>query len=161
MIGQSLNALALTKHAFDQSEQAAGFFSENPSSASETSPQNIEIRQADVGFLHNLLKGELQRCRAIVQIDNLKVKSKSTAAKTTIPLIQRLSEYPAQDVDLENLVAYPPRVEPIPVKPLFFDVAWNYVGYPGKAPDVVEEGSSKTQEQTAPARKKGWFGFGR
>ena len=111
-------------------------------------------------FLHNLLKGELQRCRAIVQIDNLRAKSSSTAAKSTGPLIQHLSEYPAQDVNLDNLVTYPPKVESIPVKPLCFDVAWNYVSYPGKVADVVEE-PSKKQEQTAPPQKKGWFGFGR
>lgn len=160
MIGQSLNALALTKHAFDQSQQAAEFFSKHGSSASESSPRNIEIRQADVRFFHDLLKGELQRCRAIVEIDNLRAKSSSKVSKTTVPLIQRLSEYPVQGVDLENLVTYPPKVEPIPVKPLFFDVAWNYVDYPGKAPAVGDEAPRK-QEQAAPPQKKGWFGFGR
>lgn len=162
MIGQSLNALALTKHAFDQSQQAAEFFSKNGSSASESSPRNIEIRQADVRFFHDLLKGELQRCRAIVEIDNLRTKPSSAVSKTTVPLIQRLSEYPVQAVDLENLVTYPPKVEPIPVKPLFFDVAWNYVDYPGKAPvAVVDDAPKKQQEQEAQPQKKGWFGFGR
>lgn len=161
MAGQSLNALALTKHAFDQSQQAAAFFSEHGSSDPESSPQNIEIRQADVRFLHDLLKGELQRCRAIVEIDNLRAKSTSAASKNTTPLVQRLSEYPADRVDLENLVNYPPKVEAIPVKPLFFDVAWNYVGYPGKAPPAVAEEAPKGQEQAASSQKKGWFSFGR
>lgn len=160
LIGQSLNALALTKHAFEQSQQAASFFSEHGSSASESAPRNIEIRQADVRFFHDLLKGELQRWRAIVEIDNLRAKSNSTVSKTAaVPLIQRLSEYPVQGVDLANLVTYPPKVEPIPVKPLFFDVAWNYVEYPGKAPAVVGEAPTK-QEQPAQPQKKGWLGFG-
>ncbi|RYP73506.1 hypothetical protein DL769_004220 [Monosporascus sp. CRB-8-3] len=159
LIGQSLNALALTKHAFDEIQQPAAFFSKHGSSASEYTPQNIEIRQSDVRFLHNLLKGELQRCRAIVEIDNLRAKSNSTASKVKIPLIQRFSEYPAEGVDLENLVTYPPKVEPIPVKPLFFDVAWNYVAYPGKTLSVVEE-TPKKQEEAAPPQKKGWFSFG-
>jgi len=64
----------------------------------------------------------------------------------------------------------------VPVKPLFFDTAWNYVEYPGrKTPagvvaavagrgEVVDSGGAgggggsgeKKQEE-----KRGWFGFGR
>ena len=69
--------------------------------------------------------------------------------------------------DLSNLVIYPPQLRPIPVKPLFLDVAWNYIEYPGrtrkveamgvngvteKGPDVVEEKKEA---------RRGWFGFGR
>jgi signal recognition particle subunit SRP68 len=64
-------------------------------------------------------------------------------------------------------VTYPPKLEPIPVKPLFFDVAWNYIDYPGRvslkeaatAPKATVQ-PEKGQEQ-AGQPKKGWFGFGR
>ncbi|KAI1499326.1 hypothetical protein F5X99DRAFT_411223 [Biscogniauxia marginata] len=160
MSKQSLNALALTKHAFDQCQQSISFFSNQDSSFSDSSPRNIDIRQADTQFLHNLLRGELQRCRAIVEIDNLREKSNSKALKAKPPpLVQRLNEYPAEGVDLTNLVDYPPKVEPVPVKPLFFDVAWNYIEYPGKTPTVAT-GPREEPAQAAP-QKKGWFGFGR
>jgi signal recognition particle subunit SRP68 len=69
--------------------------------------------------------------------------------------------------DLKNLVTYPPKVEPIPVKPLFLDVAWNYIEYPGREREVAGngvngpgDGAARPAEEKKEA-KKGWFGFGR
>ncbi|KAI0521447.1 Cupredoxin [Xylaria bambusicola] len=156
LVDQSSNALALIKHAYDQCQQSANFLSKNATSSSDSPILNIEIRQTDVQFLHDLLKGELQRCRAIVEIDILREKAKSAYSQAKIPLIDKLREYPAGGVDLENLVDYPPRVQPVPVKPLFFDAAWNYIDYPGKpsiAPVEVEE---ERQTSTPEPKKKGW-----
>jgi len=160
IIDQSTNALALTKHAFEQGQQSAAVLGSSATSASKTTPLDIEIRKDDISFLQSLLQGELQRARAIVEIDNLRNKtSKQTVAST--PLVQKLTEYPAGGVDLENLVSYPPKIEPIPVKPLFFDVAWNYIDYPGKKAAEPAKAAPVTQtDQAAPAQKKGWFGFG-
>jgi signal recognition particle subunit SRP68 len=92
------------------------------------------------------------------------------------PLSSRLTDYPAGGVDLENIVTYPPRLEPFPVKPLFLDVAWNYIEYPGKKEQVPaglvadtakvkqEEagaGAAAAPEAEAKPVKRGWFGFGR
>lgn len=85
------------------------------------------------------------------------------------PLVQNLTVFPTPgvSVDLRNLVNYPPRIEPIPVKPLFFDVAWNYIDYPGRSKEVVEQKAQANgaAEEEKPAeeapKKKGWFGFGR
>jgi signal recognition particle subunit SRP68 len=97
-----------------------------------------------------------------VEIDNLRTKSTSTGTKSTAPLVQRLFEYPIEGVDLENLVTYPPKVEPIPVKPLFFDVAWNYIDYPGKVHVAANvEDSEERPDQQSGTQKRGWFGFGR
>ncbi|KAI0160897.1 hypothetical protein GGR52DRAFT_582456 [Hypoxylon sp. FL1284] len=158
---QSLNALALTKHAFDECQTSTAFFSKRGASPSQDAPRNIEIRQGDIQFLHTLLRGELQRCRAIVEIDNLRQKTTNTTPSAArAPLVQRLFEYPAEGVDLERLVDYPPKVEPIPVKPLFFDVAWNYIAYPGRAPAATPEPEQETSQPAQP-QKRGWFGFGR
>ena len=80
--------------------------------------------------------------------------------------MERLDEYPHGLVDLTNLVTYPPKVEPIPVKPLFLDVAFNYIDYPGrtrkaagKAVNGAPEGAAGKDEKKE--AKKGWFGFGR
>lgn len=53
---------------------------------------------------------------------------------------------------------------PVPVKPLFLDVAWNYVEYPGRKRELdvgktvngVDEGVKEEKKE-----RKGWFGFGR
>ena len=67
-------------------------------------------------------------------------------------------------------MTYPPKLEPIPVKPLFFDAAWNYIEYLGREAEkrgpVVEKSrevknEEKGQAQTAQQQKKGWFGFGK
>lgn len=127
--------------------------------------KTIEVAQNEAAFLQNLLKGELQRSRALVQISNLRQKGGSGDANAAPrPLLDRLGQYPAQGVNLENIVTYPPKLEPIPVKPLFLDVAWNYVQYPTtktanpKASQLKATASDEPEKQPA---KKGWFGFGR
>ncbi|KAF3009321.1 hypothetical protein E8E14_001054 [Neopestalotiopsis sp. 37M] len=160
LAGNSVNALALIKFALNECEQSAAVLADQMSTAEDGAPLNIEVRNSDVHFLSNLLKGELQRSRALVEIDNIKKKSQSSGAKSNAPLVDRLFEYPAEGADLENLVSYPPKMEPIPVKPLFFDVAWNYIDYPGKTPAAAPKQEAPETESATP-KKKGWFGFGR
>jgi signal recognition particle subunit SRP68 len=81
-------------------------------------------------------------------------------------LVETLDHYPTGgEVNLSNLVSYPTKLEAVPVKPLFFDVAWNYIEYPGRSPQpaaqvpLEEIPSSKGEEKQE--TKKGWFGFGR
>jgi signal recognition particle subunit SRP68 len=135
----------------------------------------------------------VQRGRALVEIFK-SANNKPAAAQPTgtttgkPPLSSRLNDFPAGGVDLENIVTYPPRLEPFPVKPLFLDVAWNYITYPGKDGGGAEqqpqqagaaaEGAAATAgggrvedegddagaggaEETKPQQKRGWFGFGR
>lgn len=73
-------------------------------------------------------------------------------------------------MDLERIVEYPPKMEVVPVKPLFLDVAWNYIGYPDKSAAGGQQGEVKGQEkqvqggaeqEAAKPQKRGWFGFGR
>lgn len=160
--GKSVNALALTKHAVDQCQESAQFFAENSAASPDASPRSIEIRKSDVQFLQNLLAGELQRCRALVEIDNVRAKAGAAGTKSSVPLVERLYEYPTEGADLENLVTYPPKIEPIPVKPLFFDVAWNYIDYPGQTTATAPKAADTTSAaQSTQPQKKGWFGFGR
>lgn len=81
-------------------------------------------------------------------------------SQAKVPLVNRLREYPAEGVDLENMVDYPPRIQPIPVNPLFFDVAWNYIDYPGNLPAATSKLEGEPTSTPEP-KKRGWFGFGR
>jgi signal recognition particle subunit SRP68 len=50
------------------------------------------------------------------------------------------------------------------VKPLFLDVAWNYIEYPGRSRKSQEPVPAKQEEkveEAKPAKKGGWFSFGR
>lgn len=160
------NALALFVRAQDLAAQASAAASETP--ASPSSPPNLDIAPPSIKALGNHLEALISQYRGLVTLHNL---ATPTAATTTAsaPLVERLNEYPAHGVDLANLVTYPPRLRPVPVKPLFFDVAWNYVEYPGRAKgEVVENGveggngAEKEEERVEekPVRR-GWFGFGR
>lgn len=126
--------------------------------------KTTEIIESDAAFLQTLLKGELQRSRALVEISNLRKKADKADAKAAPrPLIEKLGQYPSEGVDLDNIVTYPPKLEPVPVKPLFLDVAWNYVQYPTTGDKVSvsqTKPGAKTEAEQQPA-KKGWFGFGR
>jgi signal recognition particle subunit SRP68 len=129
---------------------------------SDSLPPNITISPDEATFLKDLLQRELQRYRALVELSNLTSKAEKAAQGSRLPLVERLNEYPPHGVDLQNLVTYPPKLEPVPVKPLFFDAAWNYIDYPGREVQIVENGAQdESREQTAEQRKKGWFGFGR
>lgn len=128
--------------------------------------KTMEVAQEDATFLQNLLKGELQRNRALVEIYNLRKQAgKGNSNATPRPLIEKLGQYPAEGVNLDNIVTYPPKLEPIPVKPLFLDVAWNYVQYPTtqteKPKNAQDQSKVKEEDAEKPAQKKGWFGFGR
>ncbi|KAK2613440.1 hypothetical protein N8I77_000356 [Diaporthe amygdali] len=165
IIGNPANALALTKHAHDQCQAALPVIAKHNESK-DTRLKTIEVIRTDAEFLQNLLKGELQRCRALVQIANLRKQSDKGDSKTAQrPLIDRLGQYPSKGVDLENIVTYPPKMEPIPIKPMFLDVAFNHVQYPQKQAaraDVLEDKTNaKSGEAEKQPAKKGWFGFGR
>jgi signal recognition particle subunit SRP68 len=172
IVGNLVNALALIDHAFVKSQEAIDGL---PKAVNSTTValRNIDVSSEDAGFLRNLLNVELQRHRALVHIANLrKEASKDSGVKHTLPLIEQLNYYPVGGVDLNNIVQYPPKLALIPTKPIFLDVAWNYIQYPGKGekgPAPAKPSSSAAAAAAAPApapadpapQKRGWFGFGR
>jgi len=101
--------------------------------------------------------------RGLVELTNISTTQKADKSRWRAPIVERLDEYD-DDLDLKTLVNYPPTLQPIPVKPLFFDLAWNYIDYPdatlatrnSDAVDGVKNAADEKKET-----KKGWFGFGR
>jgi signal recognition particle subunit SRP68 len=131
---------------------------------SDGSPPNISISPTEITLLKKLLNGEVQRYRALVEMSNLAGQDNQNSEHATTPLVERLQEFPTKRLNLTNLVTYPPMLEPIPVKPLFFDAAWNYIEYPGRQAEeinekVAEKSNPATKEAEAPTqqKKKGWF----
>lgn len=164
--GAILPALALTQHALSATTTALPVLPA-PSSSIPT-PRDIHVHRPDVERLHALLTGELQRSRALYDIFSSTAPTKAAATTTQTPLIARLAEGGA--VDLERIVEYPPKMEVVPVKPLFLDVAWNYIGYPDKSAAGGQQGEVKghekqvqggAEQEAAKPQKRGWFGFGR
>ncbi|KAH7160814.1 hypothetical protein EDB81DRAFT_755425 [Dactylonectria macrodidyma] len=166
IVGNSANALGLIHRAFGLAEES---LSSVPKSADSSAkgPLDLSVAPEAIEFLRTLLDGELQRYRAIVHIDELQ-KEKQEDAEDDIkrPLIETLLEYPINGVDLTNIVEYPPKMALIPIKPIFLDVAWNYIEYPGKAvaeprPAVTQEGAGSEPAAPEQPTRRGWFGFGR
>ena len=173
-MSKHLNALALLARASELATQAASALPETSQSAD--APPTLEIDPSQAKDLQNEIQYQIYRYQAIADLHKFQDNARTAADKnmaSAAPLVQRLDDYPTPgvDVDLTNLVSYPPRIEPVPIKPLFFDVAWNYIEYPGRAKKVVEQhthrvnGSAEepapAQETGEPKKSKGWFGFGR
>lgn len=128
-------------------------------------PLQADITRDQLDGLSTRLQGYVLQYQGIVEIESLFSEAEKKIPASEPPLVERLNEYPVGGCDLTNLVAYPPKIQPIPVKPLFFDVAWNYIDYPGEDKKAVQLDSEGTaQEPAGEAKKeskKGWFGFGR
>lgn len=168
ILSNTRNALALFFRALELASQVQSSLPTTHSPSQK--PPSLDVTASQAGALCQLLQGLVFQYRALAELHNLALNS-ATAEKNKLtdaaPLIERLDEYPPNGVDLTNLVTYPPKLEPVPVKPIFLDVAWNYIEYPGRARTVVENGVSGTAHQVKAAveekkeGRKGWFGFGR
>ena len=165
LLSQTKNALALLSRALDLSSRASPQHgSSKKSSADDPQPPNLDISPTQTSNLHSLLTSLVAQHRALVELHNIHSTSSNKSSNPIPPLIERLDEFPSNSVDLTKLVTYPPKVQPIPVKPIFLDVAFNYIDYPGrsrrvndeKAVNGVAEGAKGGEE-----KKRGWFGFGR
>ncbi|KAF2089497.1 signal recognition particle [Saccharata proteae CBS 121410] len=166
LLSNPKNALALFARGLECSTASLSQLS----AVSEASfPPKLSVTGEQARALHRHLQGLVSQFRALV---DLRTSSADSAMATkrrlfsAAPMVERLEEYPNEGVDLSRLVQWPPKVQPVPVKPLFLDVAWNYIDYPGRTPTVVEaedmmdvDGGVQAEEQQP--KKKGWFGFGR
>ena len=174
---QTANALALFSLALDLCSTAATKLpKETPSSSSSTSAPRLDIPSSLLNAATSHLTTLTTRYRALTELSNLTTTpSNTTTTKLAYPrpLAETLHLNIYHDnPDLLNIVNYPPRLQPIPVKPLFFDLAWGYIDYPkaGKravADTGVRKAAAATSEEPRAAtpevgegKKKGWFGFG-
>ena len=165
LLQETRNALALLSRALDLSSKTSSLNSSSQPSSEK--PPNLDITPTQVKELQELLRSLVFQHRGLVELHHIDSTDR-TKAKGVIqpPLVERLDEYPHGLVDLTNLVTYPPKVQPIPVKPIFLDVAFNYIDYPGRTPKVAEPTVNGTQEVASGREekkegRKGWFGFGR
>ncbi|KAK5053250.1 hypothetical protein LTR84_002224 [Exophiala bonariae] len=178
--GQIPNALALFARALDLAQTASAKLSSQDSSSNNgLSPPKLDISEKQLRAIVETLSQQVTQYRALADLKALSSSAKSNTqvnphGSKPAPLIERLNrnEY-IENVDLTNLVNYPAKIRPVPVKPLFFDLAWNYIVYPGqkreettstgrdsKPPQAQEVAVEGEKDQQKPA-KKGWFGFGR
>lgn len=167
LLDNHLNALALLKRAQD----LVAKFASSADAQHSNAPPTLDVHAAEASRLKNHVNSLASRMHAIVEMQTLEANSALAVKKNMTsaePVVDRLNDYPTPgtQVDLTNLVRYPPKIEPVPVKPLFLDVAFNYIDYPGrKAQAIVAEqapvANSAPEEPVQQPQKKGWFSFGR
>ncbi|RFU35690.1 hypothetical protein B7463_g647, partial [Scytalidium lignicola] len=169
LLSNSKNTLALLSRASEKCNHAYSYLS-SVMDTSDVSPPSIAVSETEVRFLKDLLEGEVQRYRALVELGNtIATTENGSNGFSSRPLIEQLNEYPNWELNLTNLVVYPPKLEPVPVKPLFFDAAWNYIEYPDRLVDSSQKNATQnivssaesTEQQRQVQQKKGWFGFGK
>ena len=138
-----------------------------PLKSETNTPPGLDITQDQVRTLHGILRSLVFQHQALVELHQLAEGLAQHQGNWKVkPLVERLDHYPQEKVDLTNLVTYPPRIKSIPVKPIFLDVAFNYIDYPGRASKMkqstgVELNDGHTSKEEKREGKKGWFGFGR
>ena len=93
-------------------------------------------------------------------MDLITTKSAKTAGKGAGTLVERLDQYPEGKIDFENrIVQWPPKVAPVPVKPVFLDVAFNFIEYPGDgAPRAVTDKKMEEGGKEKEGKKGGFLG---
>lgn len=166
LLSNTRNALALFARALEQCPKLPAItVPEDPSST----PPNLEVPPSQTSSLYTLIESLVHHHRALVELHSLRdemVKAAEAKSKTALPMIERLDEYPANGAELSNLVPYPPKIQPIPVKPLFYDFASNYIDYPGRGRERDDNKADELgpgvdgKEEPKQEAKKGWFGFG-
>lgn len=167
--GSIPNALALYARALDLLKSA--------STRLTTQQQTNSFPKLDV--LASQTNHAIKEASTLVMqyrgLADLKLLSSSTRASNKDQQVKRpfIETLPLEqfddNVDLTNLVNYPPKLQPVPVKPLFFDLAWNYIQYPGHEkeangappPASVSTPVAAEKKEAEKPKGKGWFGFGR
>jgi signal recognition particle subunit SRP68 len=131
------------------------------SSQLSNEPLRLDVSRSQVQALGSILQGLVAQYRGLVTLEKMAAEGPQTGNQR--PVIERLHEFSGDKVDLSNLVPYPPKMQPIPVKPLFLDVAWNYIDYPreGAQPQEEAQGPMETGTEEKKGGRRGWFGFGR
>jgi signal recognition particle subunit SRP68 len=157
-MGGLTEALALFARSLDLAKAGKA------SNETSQGPPKLEVTPGQLRALSQYTQGLVSQHHGLVELKNIEAAQRADKSRWKPPIVERLDEY-EDNLDLKNLVTYPPKLQPIPVKPLFFDLAWNYIEYPGRgtsaangdAADSVGSKNATDEKET----KKGWFGFGR
>lgn len=167
MPGSTKYALALFARALGM---ASNLKASSPLQESVSSSiPHLHISPTQISFLQSLLRKLVSRHRAFAELESLQAIPDAASQEKQLrepPLVERLDEYPPNGANLLNLVTYPAEVQPVPVKPIFLDVAWNYIDYPGRRRHTASIQVNGTVNESVKAEekketRKGWFGFGR
>ncbi|KAK9854685.1 Signal recognition particle subunit SRP68 [Penicillium brevicompactum] len=159
-LGRSHSVLAKSKEAlalFSQALTLSG--SATPqSSESVDGPPQLDVSCTQSSTLESRLRELVAQYRGLVTLEQVTAEEASQSSQR--PVVERLQQFAGSGLDLNNLVPFPPQMQPIPVKPLFLDVAWNYIDYPREGQREAAQAPAAAAPEEESKGRRGWFGFG-
>lgn len=130
----------------------------------DSGPPGPDIAEALIRQLHKFLLEMSKTLRGKVALQDILFVNSSAGERIEKDFIRHLDVFPAKDLNLNKLVDLHPKLEPVPIKPIFLDLAYNYVQYPGQAEtasNTISTSKTLTEQQEDKESKKSWFGFRR
>ncbi|CAG9786272.1 unnamed protein product [Diatraea saccharalis] len=135
---------------------------------------NSKLNDQQLSDKLQVLKKDIESCKFEVHADSVledddeqdeenKYTSSGKSYKEKKPLVDRLDEYREDTQALTknpNIYKMPPAMEAIPCKPLFFDLACNFVEFPN-LDDKTGAADSKKQGAGLTGLVKGFLGWGK
>ncbi|OLL26557.1 Signal recognition particle subunit SRP68 [Neolecta irregularis DAH-3] len=133
-IARSYDAPATRREALALFERAKQYLCQAKErySAFMGSTDPILKHNTDMEGAETKICGEAARMRALLVLEE------SSGGEVEAPLYDRLGVYP-KDINESRLVLLEPKIEPIPMKPIFLDIALNFIQYEGDKGDTERE----------------------
>ncbi|KAG7302778.1 hypothetical protein JYU34_012741 [Plutella xylostella] len=163
-IAQVLTGLRRFREALAMLERSSAYTAESLTS---------DLTDAQLKNKLQALKKDIESCKFEVHADSVleddeddeetKYTSSGKAYKDKKPLVDRLDDYREETQVLTknpNIFKMPPSMEAIPCKPLFFDLACNFVEFPN-LDDKTGAADSKKQGAGLTGLVKGFLGWGK
>ena len=148
LLGNRRNALALFARAH---QHVAGALAALPAAPEDPSHKGLAVTPADGKGLEAAITGEVARYRALVEMDMLAEKEGKEQQHGV--LLERLNEWPHTVDFTAGIVQWPPKVQAVPIKPVFLDIAWNFIEYPGTGTVKKHEAQAKEEKRESEAKK--------
>lgn len=164
-IAQVLTGLRRFREALAMLERCSTYTAESISNKLTDKPLSDKLQ---------ILKKDIESCKFEVHADSVledddeqdeetKYTSSGKPYKDKKPLVDRLEEY-REDTQVltknPNIYKMPPSMEAIPCKPLFFDLACNFIEFPN-LDDKTGAADSKKQGAGLTGLVKGFLGWGK
>ncbi|KAF9284063.1 signal recognition particle subunit srp68 [Mortierella antarctica] len=151
-------------------DRAQAYATQIRSSVGRSKPEvdSIDVTEQELADLESKIRGRKCQVHAAWYLeaghsenieDKLSSMSLDEKSLDEPALIKRLDTYPTSITSKANptvphLVDFPPALQPIPAKPLFFDIAFNHMDYNH---DAIAERSGRPKAQNE-GSSGGWFG---
>ncbi|KAG0274442.1 signal recognition particle subunit srp68 [Linnemannia exigua] len=171
-LSRHVEAIALFDRAQSYATQIRSGLGRASSHGSGNDADSFNVTEKDLQEIESKIRGRKCQVHAAWYLENGKEGGEGIEDKLSSmsldeksldepALIKRLDSYPTSITSKANptvphLVDFPPALQPIPAKPLFFDIAFNHMDYNHDA--LAERAGRPKAAQGSETSGGGWFG---